>query len=44
MFPRAAIADAEEIIMKSQEFKHVQNEFNKLIEWIKVIRDKIWLL
>lgn len=44
MFPRAAIADVEEIIMKLQEFKHVQNEVNKLIEWIKIIKDKIWLL
>ncbi|WP_455810448.1 IS110 family transposase [Clostridium butyricum] len=37
----AAIADTGEIIMKPQEFKHVQNEVNKLIEWIKIRKDTV---
>lgn len=41
MFPRAAIADTEEIIMKPQEFKHVQKEVNKLIEWSKIRKNKV---
>ena len=31
----AAIEDTGEIIMKLQEFKHSQDELNKLIKWIK---------
>ncbi len=27
--------------MKPQEFKHVQNEVNKLIEWIKIRKDTV---
>ncbi len=31
----SAINDTGEIIMKPQEFKHSENELNKLIQWIK---------
>lgn len=31
----AAIDDTGAIIMKPQEFKHSQNELNKVIQWIK---------
>ena len=40
----AAIAETWEIIMKPQEFKHVQNEVNKLIEWIKIRKDTVFVV
>ncbi|OOM82000.1 transposase [Clostridium puniceum] len=39
----AAMEDTGEIIMKPQEFKHIQNEINKLIDWIKNQEDTVFV-
>ena len=40
----SAIDDTGEIIMKPQEFKHSQNELNKLIQWIKHQEDTVFVV
>lgn len=40
----AAIADTGEIIMKPQEFKHSQNELNKLTKWIKDQKNTVFVV
>ena len=40
----SAIDDTGEIIMKPQEFKHSQNELNKLIQWIKDQEDTVFVV
>ena len=40
----SAINDTGEIIMKPQEFKHSENELNKLIQWIKDQEDTVFVV
>ena len=40
----SAIDDTGEIIMKPQEFKHSENELNKLIQWIKDQEDTVFVV